>query len=94
MRPALLVCVNRRLDSGSPSCVARGSEALADRLEAALAARGLELPLRRIHCFGECARGPNLRLAPGGRFFHRVGPDDVESVLDALAARLREPPGE
>ena len=62
----LLVCVNRRLGLGAPSCAGRGSERLAERLEQRLAERGLNLELRRIHCFGECERGPNLRLTPGG----------------------------
>lgn len=83
-RPLLLVCVNRRLDAGKPSCAGRGSEALADRLETLISERGLALELRRILCFGDCARGPNLRLAPGGRFFHGADPASAEEILEQI----------
>ena len=83
---AILVCVNRRLGPHSVSCAARGSEAIAQALERALAARGTGLCVRRIHCFGRCAEGPNLRLAPGGSFRRGVRPGDVDDIAAALLA--------
>ena len=86
---AVLVCVNRRIGPDSISCAAGGGEAIAAALEQALAVRGEALPVRRVYCFGRCAEGPNLRLAPGGSFHRGVRPEDVDAVLDALLAEHR-----
>lgn len=80
----LLICVNRRFGSDQPSCAARGSVAIADALEAGIRARRIDIETERLRCLGQCLRGPNLRLAPGGSFYHRVAIEDVPSVLDAL----------
>lgn len=90
---AVLVCVNRRLDVGAPSCAGRGSERLAACLEQRLAERGLDLPVERIHCFGECQRGPNLRLAPGGRFHHGVDESDLDALLAEIESAISGRPG-
>jgi len=84
----LLVCVNRRLGAETPSCAGRGAELLAERLEALLRARGLALPVERILCFGSCSRGPNIRLAPGGAFFHGVGEADLPALVEQVAAAV------
>jgi (2Fe-2S) ferredoxin len=67
-----------------------GSEKIADAIESGLQERGLSLQVERIHCLGECAEGPNLRLAPGGKFFHHVKLADVPAILDEIAALLKE----
>ena len=87
MRPSrsLIVCVNHRSNPDNPSCAARGSVAIADALESGLRERGMALEVTRIHCFGQCERGPNLRLAPGGRFFRGVRLEEVPAILDALS---------
>jgi (2Fe-2S) ferredoxin len=90
----LLVCVNRRLGTDTPSCAGRGSEHLADRLAELCAARGLELPVETILCFGSCSHGPNIRLAPGGAFFHGVTEAELPSLVAQVAAVVAAgPPG-
>ena len=82
MRPTIIVCVNRRLRHDTPSCAERGSEAIADALEARMPGTGASLV--RIKCFGRCADGPIVRIAPGGRFFTEATLDDVSTMLEAL----------
>ncbi len=77
----LIVCVNYRANYTQPSCAARGSEELADRLEKEIAARGWNIALERFFCLGRCAAGPNLKLVPGGGFISGVTVDDLQDVL-------------
>lgn len=84
----LLVCVNRRLDADTPSCAGRGSEELVTPLERLLAQHGLELPVETILCFGSCQLGPNVRLAPGGAFFHGVTEADLPGLVEAVAKAI------
>ena len=86
MNRELVVCVNRRLTASTPSCAGRGSEALIEALEAEAKRRGIILNIQRIFCFGLCERGPNVRIKPGGRFFHRVSNADIGRILDQVAA--------
>lgn len=81
----LMVCVNHRRDPQQPSCAARGSVALADRLDAAATARGLGGRVQRLHCLGHCRFGPVARVAPGGRFFRAVDDSAVAAIIDELA---------
>lgn len=85
-RPRLVVCINRRLADDKPSCAARGSERLAERLGDGISRRGLAAELQTVYCMGRCEQGPNVRIAPGGRTYRRVGEDDIEPVLDDLAS--------
>ena len=80
----LAVCINHRPNPATPSCAARGSVEIVAALEAAAHARGIDLTVTPIYCFGQCERGPNLRLAPGGRFYHHVRLEDVPKIVEAL----------
>jgi NADH:ubiquinone oxidoreductase subunit E len=80
----IMVCINSRPASGQPSCARRGSEALAEHIEAQIQALDLDLTLQRTICFGHCQEGPTVRLAPGGPFLQFA---DVPTV-DALLAQL------
>ena len=82
---SLLVCINSRPGSDKPSCAGRGSEQLAEALEQALVERGLAVSVGRIKCFGRCNEGPNVRLAPGGRFWRGVCLEDVSAIIDHVA---------
>jgi NADH:ubiquinone oxidoreductase subunit E len=80
----VLVCVNRRLGYDAPSCAGRGSEAIAEALEAAAA--GTRVTVTRLKCFGRCGEGPNVRIR-GGRFFRGATLEDVPAVIsEALEA--------
>jgi (2Fe-2S) ferredoxin len=85
MRPTIIVCVNRRLGYDKPSCAGRGSEALADALDSAV--YGTDAAVVRIKCFGRCADGPIVRVAPGGRFFKEARVEDIAQMLAALNAQ-------
>ena len=41
-------------------------------LKERMAARGEDIPIQEILCFGRCEQGANLRIVPGGAFFHRA----------------------
>jgi (2Fe-2S) ferredoxin len=78
---ALVICVNLRYGVDRPSCAGRGSEALADALERAIGERRIDVAVERIRCFGDCARGPSMRLYPAGPFYRQVGTGDLEAIL-------------
>ncbi len=81
-----MVCINRRFRADEASCAKRGSEALADALEAGIQARRIAIQLERSICMGHCQTGPTVRLAPGGRFFHGPRLDQLDALLDELEA--------
>ncbi|MEQ8194871.1 MAG: (2Fe-2S) ferredoxin domain-containing protein [Rhodospirillales bacterium] len=80
----LIVCVNRRFQSDKGSCAEKGSEALADTLAAGIETRRLNIALERIRCLGQCLHGPSMRLAPGGKFYLGVTPEDIPAILDEI----------
>ena len=77
----IIVCVNHRANTSQPSCAARGSEELACYLEAELGKDETQIVLERFNCLGLCEQGPNIRLAPAGRFYHQVQLDDLPALL-------------
>lgn len=82
----LMVCVNRRFRVDEASCSARGSQAIADALEAGIRERKIDIKIERSVCLGQCQIGPSIRLAPGGRFILGKSIDDVGELLDELEA--------
>lgn len=85
VRPTVvMICVNRRFRMDEPSCAARGSEDLANRLEAEITERGIDVKVERSVCMGHCQTGPTVRLAPSGRFYHGPSADEVPGILDEL----------
>lgn len=79
-----LICINRRFDSGKPSCAARGSLALAEAIETGVRERRIDIDVERIVCLGQCQHGPSMRFAPGGDFLLGVSMDQVADILDRL----------
>jgi (2Fe-2S) ferredoxin len=77
-----IVCINKRPSLSQPSCASRGGVSLALALETEIAAQGLAVAVERVRCLGECAKGPNLRLAPGGKFFHAVKLDQISDIIE------------
>jgi len=80
----VLVCVHRRLTDAKPSCGARGSARIAELLEREITGQNLNIAVERLICFGMCTRGPNVRLAPGGMFFHGVTPGQFPEIVLAI----------
>lgn len=77
----VIVCVNYRANPDQPSCAARGSEEIALCIEAEVAKRNLAVCVERFNCLGQCERGPNVRLAPDGKFFNRLSKQDVPVLM-------------
>lgn len=69
-----------------PSCGARGGIEIAQALETEILSRGLPVALERFNCLGLCEQGPNLKLSPGGEFWHDVRLEDVPLLVDRIAA--------
>jgi NADH:ubiquinone oxidoreductase subunit E len=90
VKKSVIVCVNRRANPDMPSCGLRGGIEIAELLESSLAETDGDLQVQRFHCLGCCAQGPNLRLSPGGEFWHHVRVDDVPRVLERLAEFIQE----
>ena len=82
----IIVCINYRANPELPSCGARGGGEIAQALQAAVAAQNLPVELVTFNCLGECERGPNVKLSPGGEFCHGVRPDDLTPVLEKISA--------
>lgn len=87
---SIIICTNRRYGVNSASCAERGSLELADELERLLDEAGLAIPVLRIRCLGHCEQGPNLRIAPGGRFFHGVKRGDLAEVITEIKRIFNE----
>ncbi|MBF0339648.1 MAG: (2Fe-2S) ferredoxin domain-containing protein [Magnetococcales bacterium] len=87
MNTSVVVCVKDRFDT-APSCAGGGGVKLIQLLEQEFAARGMEVPVRPLFCFGRCKEGPNLRIAPGGAFFTHRTPESLEEVITAVAKVL------
>ncbi|MBZ0093236.1 MAG: (2Fe-2S) ferredoxin domain-containing protein [Sulfuricellaceae bacterium] len=84
----LLVCTHRRGAPNSPSCGGRGSHEILRLLQEGVRERRLALNVESIVCFGHCADGPTVRLAPGGRFWHQVQASQLAPMLDEIAPML------
>lgn len=84
-KPTLRVCVNQRFGIDSPSCGARGGQEILRLLRDEAARRNLDITIEPQICFGLCPQGPNVRLAPGGRFWHGVGAGDVARIVDEVS---------
>ncbi len=92
----LFVCINQR-PAGTPkgSCATRGAVELHAALKAELAARGLAAAKVRActsSCQDVCWAGPVVAVTPDDVFLGRVTPEDVPSIVDALALDVFEHP--
>lgn len=81
-RHRLYIQVCEHAKPAGKSCGAVGAP-LREALKARVAALGLakEIRVMKSGCFGVCEEGPNVFLFPHGVWFHSVGPDDLEAIL-------------
>jgi len=79
---SLTVCLHKRYSK--KSCGGGQGEEIAKALEVGLKKMGSHLTVGRIYCFGLCEDGPNVRLTPGGRFFHNVSTDHLDEIFEAV----------
>jgi (2Fe-2S) ferredoxin len=80
----VMVCVKQRFADTNQSCGARGSEHIVKLLELEIARENLPISVERSICFGMCDMGPNVRLAPGGKFFHAVTPLRIPEIVESI----------
>jgi len=80
MEKQILICTNRRLTERKPSCGRLGAE-LVGELERLISERGLGIQVNHVACLGRCSEGPNLRLAPGGKFYSQVTTTQLPTIL-------------
>lgn len=83
----LFICVNRRPDDNPRgSCAQKGSEEIAKKLKAALAARGAMSQVRACttSCLDLCAHGASIVQEPDHVAYGHVTLDDVDAIADAV----------
>ena len=78
----ILVCTNYRVNPNMPSCRARGSQLILTQLLLQLEEEKLDITVEEVQCLGYCDLGPNVRLAPNGRFFHHVAIELKEIITE------------
>lgn len=81
----IIVCINHRANPNQPSCGTRGGIEIANLVEAEISKRGLNIRMERFKCLGFCERGPNLKIAPDGRFIYGAKPEDIPQLIKQLA---------
>jgi hypothetical protein len=81
----ILICVNRRFKTDEASCAQRGSIAVAEAIEAGIQDRRIDIAFDRFICFGQCQKGPTVKLVPGD-FILGTSLDMVDGILDDLEA--------
>ncbi len=90
----LFVCINRRADDDPKgSCAAKGSEQIAAKLKARIAAIGAKKRIRSCttSCLDLCELGPSIALEPDHVVYGRVTEADVDEIADAtLEGRVVE----
>jgi bidirectional [NiFe] hydrogenase diaphorase subunit len=67
------------------SCISGNASDITARLRE-LTSEQSDVSIMRVGCLGLCAAGPLVEIAETGQMIEHVGPDDVQPVLDALAA--------
>ena len=80
-KPGLLrVCINMRYGT-TASCAMRGSEKLVDKLREAIFEGDLNVEVETSVCFGQCDKGPNVKVIPGGHFVHGLTEKGIPELL-------------
>lgn len=82
---SILVCVNQCFGPRKPCCGDAG-KSLLNQIQQQLEAQSESLAVEPLACFGYCSEGPNVRIAPGGRFFHQCTAADIPAIIDAAKA--------
>ncbi|NQV85103.1 MAG: (2Fe-2S) ferredoxin domain-containing protein [Rhodospirillales bacterium] len=90
----ILICVNRRFKDDEPSCAARGGFKIAEAFEKGVLERRIDIAVERFICFGQCQKGPTIKLVPGN-FILGASLDMVDGLLGKLEAACgTKEPGE
>jgi len=79
-----MVCTNVRYNPKHKSCAGQGSEALIKQLKVLSAASNKPIEIEEIKCFGQCDRGPVMRIAPALEFFYHVQENDLAHIIKTI----------
>ncbi len=79
-----MVCTNVRYNPKHKSCAGQGSEALIKTIKSLSIASNNPIEIEEIKCFGQCDRGPVMRIAPALEFFYHVSKDDLPRILKRI----------
>lgn len=86
----LFVCTNERSPGERVCCANGGGGAVRAKLKDAVKARKLRGRVRvsQSGCQDRCEEGPNVMVFPDNLWYSHVTEDDVETILDDVAASL------
>jgi NADH:ubiquinone oxidoreductase subunit E len=80
------LCINKRLNTDDvPSCAARGSRELADKLERLILENSIPAELVRSPCMNNCRIGPNLKIQ-GAELYNEVSDEKLADIVAAIKA--------
>lgn len=82
MAMKLMVCTMQRQPPNPCSCGNSGGLDVAEKLEQCINENRLAMSLKRVACFGICLKGPNVQLLPEGKYWHQVGLESVDAIID------------
>ena len=85
----ILVCTNFRANPNHPSCAGRGSKEAALGLTRELQDKNVKIEIEESPCMGYCNIGPNMRLIPGGEYFHEVTDKKFTEIIAAAKIFLK-----
>ena len=75
------------------SCIASGADEVLERLRDELAGRNGTVELVGTGCMGPCSAGPLITVAPSGKRYAGVKPEDVPRIVaDAMSATAESQP--
>ncbi len=80
----LLVCTNVRCNPKHKSCAGQGSKALIEKLKDMSLHSNSNIKIEEIKCFGQCDRGPVMRIAPAQEFFFNVAESELRGIIKKL----------
>lgn len=80
----LLVCTNVRYNPKNKSCAGQGSEVLLEQIKTLSSQSKQPIEIEEIKCFGQCIRGPVMRIAPAKEFFYTVSESDLPNIIKAV----------
>ena len=83
MHHKLVICNNQRLTKQQPSCGIRNMD-LARQLELLIIEQQLAIDIDYRKCLSQCDKGPNMRLAPAGKFFHNVAVENFPEIIEEI----------
>ena len=80
----LFWCGNLREDPAKPSCAARGSMEIGQKMKQYMRDKGLrdEVAVTKSGCIGQCAEGPSAIVYPEGVWYRIPSVEDAFEIVD------------